>query len=94
MYGGLIFVPESSCTPVNGLRGTRLNELLELRDEWKMFSVNISFTTPLKGSSDDVISKFLHQPASIHLIPVGTALVDSPSGLRPIHSPPHNDSVV
>jgi len=93
MYNGLIPVPESSCMPVNGLRGARLNELLELRDEKEMLSVNISVTIPLKGSSDDGISKFLHQPASIHLIPAGTALVESPLGLGTIRSPPHKDSV-
>jgi len=74
------------------LRGARLNELLELRAEKKMLSVNISVTTPLQGSSGDGISKVLHQPSSIHLIPAGTALVDSPLGLG-IRSPPHNDSV-
>ena len=57
-----------------------------------MLSVNISVTTPLQGSSGDGISKVLHQPSSIHLIPAGTALFDSPSGLG-IRSPPHNDLV-
>jgi len=32
------------------------------------------------------MSKVLHQPSSIHLIPAGTALVDSPLGLS-IRSP-------
>ena len=92
MYNGLIPVPESSGMPVNGLRGARLNELLELRAEKKMSSVNVSVTTPLEGSSDDGISKILHQPSSIHLIPAGTAFVDYPLGLG-IRSLPHNDSV-
>ena len=48
--------------------------------------------SPLEGSCDDGISNILHQPSSIHLIPAGTALVDSPLGLG-IRSPPHNDSV-
>ena len=59
-----------------------------------MSSVNISVTTQLalEGSSDDGISKVLHQPLSIRLIPAGTALVDYPLGLG-IHSLPHNDSL-
>ena len=69
-----------------------MSELLELRAENKMSSWNISVKTPLEGSSDDDISNILHQPLSIHLIPAGTALVDSPLGLG-IRSPPHNDSV-
>ena len=92
MENGLIPVPASSGFPDDGLRGARLNELLELRAEKKMSSWNISVTTPLEGSSDDGISNILHQPLSIHLIPAGTALVDSPLGLG-IRSPPHNDSV-
>jgi len=92
MYNGLIPVPASSGFPVDGLRGARLNELLELRAEKKMSSWNISVTTPLEGSSNDCISNILHQPSSIHLIPADTALVDSPLGLG-IRSPPHNDSV-
>jgi len=91
MENGLIPVPASSGFGV-GLRGARLNELLELRAEKKMSSWNISVTTPLEGSSDDGISNILHQPSSIHLIPAGTALVDSSLGLG-IRSPPHNDSV-
>jgi hypothetical protein len=92
MEKGLIPVPASSGFPVDGLRGARLNELLELRAEKKMSSRNISVTTPLEGSSDDDISNVLHSPLSIHLIPAGAALVDSPLGLG-IRSPPHNDSV-
>jgi len=92
MYNGLIPVPESSGMPVNGLRGTRSNELLELRAEEKMSSLLISVTTPLEGSSDDGITSILRQPSSIHLILAGTALVNSPLGLG-IRSPPHNDSV-
>jgi len=92
MYNGLTPVPTSSDMPVDGLRGARLNELLQLRAEKKMSSLNISVTTPLQGSSDDGISNILHQPSSIHLIPAGTALVDSPLGLG-VRSPPHNDSV-
>ena len=92
MENCLIPVPASSGFPVDGLRGARLNELLELRAEKKMSSWNISVTTPLEGSSDDDISNILHQPSSIHLIPAGTALVNSPLGLG-IRSPPHNDSV-
>ena len=38
MYNGLIPVPASSGFPVDGLRGVRLNELLELRAEKKMSS--------------------------------------------------------
>ena len=70
MYNGLIPVPASSGFPVDGLRGARLNELLELRAEKKMSSQawNISVTTPLEGSSGDGISNILHQPSSIHLI--------------------------
>ena len=96
MYNGLIPVPASSGFPVDGLRGARLNELLELRAEKKMSSWNISVTTPLECSSDDGVSNILHQPLSINLIPAGTALVDSPLGLgirSPPRSPPHNDSV-
>jgi len=68
MYNGLIPVPASLGFPVDGLRGARLNELLELRAEKKMSSWNISVTTPLEGSSGDGISNILHQPSSIHLI--------------------------
>ena len=75
MYNGLIPVPASSGFRVDGLRGDRLNELLELRAQKKMSSWNISVTTPLEGSSDDGISNILHQPLSINLIPAGTALV-------------------
>ena len=38
MYNGLIPVSASSGFPVDGLRGARLNELLELRAEKKMSS--------------------------------------------------------
>ena len=76
MEKGLIPVPASSGFSV-GLRGARLNELLELRAEKKMSSWNISVTTPLEGSSDDDISNILHQTSSIHLTPAGTALVNS-----------------
>ena len=48
MYNGLIPVPASSGFPVDGLRGARLNELLELRAEKKMLSWNISVTTHLR----------------------------------------------
>ena len=65
-----------------------MSELLELRAEKKMSSWNISVKTPLESSSDDGISNILHSPLSIHLIPAGTALVDSPLGLG-IRSPPH-----
>ena len=75
MENGLIPVPASSGFPDDGLRGARLNELLELHAEKNMSSWNISVTTPLEGSSDDGISNILHQPSSIHLIPAGTALV-------------------
>ena len=92
MEKGLIPVPASSGFPVDGLRGAHLSELLELRAEKKMSSWNISVTTPLDCSSDDDISNILHLPLSIHLIPAGTALVDSSLGLG-IRSPPHNDSV-
>jgi len=92
MENDLIPVPASLGFPVDGLRGVRLNELLELRAKKKMSSWNISVTTPLEGSSDDGISNILHQSLSIHLIPAGTALVDSPLGLGN-RSPPHNDSV-
>jgi len=64
--------------PVNALHGALLNESLQMRAEKKKSSLNISVTTPLEGSSDDGISNILHQPSSIHLIPAGTALVDSP----------------
>jgi len=36
MYNGLIPVPESSGMPVIGLRGARLNELLQVHAEKKM----------------------------------------------------------
>jgi len=78
--------------PFNGLRCAQLNELLELRAEKFMSSVKMSVITPLEGSSNNGISIVLHQPSSIHLIPAGTALFDSPSGLG-IRSPPHNDLV-
>jgi len=92
MENGLIPVPASLGFPVDGLRGARLNELLELRAKKKMSSWNFSVTAPHEGSSDDGISNILHSPLSIHLILAGTALVNSPSGLG-IRSPPHNDSV-
>ena len=92
MENGLIPVPSSSGFPVDGLRCARLNALLELRAEKKMLSWKISVTTPLEGSSDDDISNIPHQPSWIHLILAGTALVNSPLGLR-IRSPPHNDLV-
>ena len=91
-YNGLIPVPTFSDMPVDGLRGARLNELLQLRAEKKMSSLNISVTTLLQGSSDDGISNILPQSWLIRLIPAGTALVDSPLGLG-VRSPPHNDSV-
>jgi hypothetical protein len=82
--------------PVDGLRGAWLNEILQLRAEKKMSSLNIFVTTPLQGSSPNGISNILHQPSSIHFISAGisagTALVDSPLGLG-VRSPPHNDSV-
>ena len=92
MYNGLIPVPASSEFPADGLRGALLNELLELRAEKKMSSLNISVTTPLQGFSNVEFSNILHKPSSIHLIPAGTALVDSPLGLG-VRSSPHNDSV-
>jgi len=60
MYNGVIPVPKSSDMPVDGLHGAQLNELLQLRAEKKMSSLNISITTPLQGSSDDGISNILH----------------------------------
>jgi len=60
MENGLIPVPASSGSPVDGMRVARLNELLELCAEKKMSSWNISVTTPLEGSSDDAISHILH----------------------------------
>ena len=94
MYNSLIPGPVPVCLvfPADGLRGALLNELLELRAEKKMSSLNISVTTPLQGFSDVEFSNILYKPSSIHLIPAGTALVDSPSGLD-VRSPPHNDSV-
>ena len=61
MEKGLIPVPASSGFSV-GLRGARLNELLELHAEKKISSWNISVTAPLEGSSDDGVSNILHQP--------------------------------
>ena len=60
MYHGLIPVPTSSESDMPGddLRGARLNELLQLRAEKKMLSLNISVTTPLQGSSDDASAIF------------------------------------
>ena len=78
---GLIPVPAYSGLSV-GLRGARLNELLQLRAEKKMSSWNISVTTPLECSSDDDISNILHQPLCIHLIPAGTTLINSPFTTR------------
>jgi len=92
MYNGLVPVPASSEFPTDGLRGALWNELFELRAEKKMSSLNMSVTTPLQGFSDVEFSNILHTPSSIHLIPAGTALVDSPLGLG-VRSPPHNDSV-
>jgi len=92
MYNGLIPVPASSGLPADGLRGALLNELLELRAEKKMSSLNISVTTPLQGFSDVEFSNILHKPSSIHFIPAAMALVDSPSGLG-VRSPSHDDSV-
>jgi len=60
MENGLIPVPAFLGFPVDGLRGVRSNELLELRAEKKMSSWNISVTTPLEGSTDDGISNILH----------------------------------
>jgi len=95
MCNGLIPVLAFSGFHVDGLRGARLNELLELCAQKKMSSWNISVTTPLEVSSDDGISNILHQLSSIHLTSAGTALVDSNLGLgtSSIRSPPHNDSV-
>ena len=87
MYNSLIPVPTSSDLPVDGLRGARLNELLQSRAEKKTSSLNISVTTPLQSFSDVEFSNMLHKPSSIHLIPTGTALVDSPLGLG-VRSPP------
>jgi len=92
MYNNLILVPASSEFPADGFRGALLNELLELRAEKQMSSLNISVTTPLQGFSDVKFSNVLHKPSSIHLIPAGTALVDSPLGLG-VCSPSDNDSV-
>jgi len=57
-----------------------------------MSSLNISVTTLLQGFSDVEFSNILHKPSSIHLIPAGTALVDSLLGLG-VRSRLHNDSV-
>jgi len=92
MYNGLIPVPASSGFPADGLRGALLNELLELWAEKKRSSLNIFFTSPLQGFSDDEFSNILHKPSSIHLIPTGAALIDSPLGLG-VRFPPRNDSV-
>jgi len=92
MYDGLIPVPVSSGFPVDGLRYALLNEVLERWAEKKTSSLNISITAPLQGFSDDEFSNILHKPSSIHLIPAGTALVDSPLGIG-VRSPTHNDSV-
>jgi len=59
-------------------RGALLNEMLELRAEKKISSFNISVTTPLQGFSDVEFSNILHKPSSIHLIPAGIALINSP----------------
>jgi len=87
MYNSLIPVPASSEFPADGLRCALLNEVLKLRAEKKMSSLNISVTTPLQSFSDVEFSNMLHKPSSIHLIPTGTALVDSPLGLG-VRSPP------
>jgi len=92
MYNGLVPVLTFLGFPVDGLRGALLNELLELQAGKKMSFLNISVKTPLQGFSDDEFSNILHKPSSIHLIPAGTALVDSPLGLG-VRSPPNNDSV-
>ena len=85
-------MPASSGFPADGLRGALLNELLELRAEKKMSSLDTTIATPLQGFSDVEFSNILHKSTSIHLIPAGTALVNSPLGLG-VRSPPHNDSV-
>jgi len=92
MYNSLVPAPASSEFPTDGLRGALLNELLELRAEKKMLSLNRCVTIPLQGFSDVEFSNILHKTSSIHLIPADTALVDSPLGLG-VRSPPHNDSV-
>jgi len=59
IYNGWIPVPDSWGVPVNGLRETRLNELLQLRAENKMSSINLSVMPSLEGLSDDEMSELL-----------------------------------
>jgi len=80
IYNGLIPVPDFSGVPINGLTEDEMSELLALRKEKELRLSSVPSTD------------FLHQQSSIHLIPAGTALVDSPLGLG-IRSPAHNDSV-
>ena len=90
MYNGLI---DLSGAPIDDFTEDNMSELLALRKEKELHLSSVhSVKTPLEGSSDDGISNILHSPLSIHLIPAGTALVDSPLGIG-IRSPPHNDSV-
>jgi len=67
---------------IEGLSDDEMSELIVLRKEKKLCVSSVSSTN------------ILHQPLSIHLMPpaAGTALVESPLGLR-ICSPAHNDSV-
>jgi len=77
MYNGFLPVPDSLGEPVDGLRGAHLNKLLlELRAEKKMSSLSVM--PEIENSNSKNV---LHHSASIHLIPVGTDLIVSPSGL-------------
>ena len=59
IYNGWIPVPDSWGVPVNGLHDTRLNELLQLRADKKMLSINLSVTPPLESLSDDETSELI-----------------------------------
>jgi len=80
IYNGLIPVPVFSGVPIDGLTEDEMSELLGLRKEKELRLSSVPSTN------------ILHQQSSIHLIPAGSALVDSPLGLA-VRSPAHNDSV-
>ena len=65
---------------LEGLSDDEISELITLRKEKRLCLSSVSSTN------------ILHQSSSIHLIPAGTALVNSLVRLG-IRCPPHNDSV-
>jgi len=65
---------------IEGFSNVEMSQLFELRNEKKLSLSGVSPTT------------ILHQPFSIHLIPAGSAPIDSPLVLG-IRCPTHDDSV-